>query len=74
MDVDEATRHLRPQTAENLRKLAIWAAGEAERSTFGRTRVSAARVAQKFAEEAERLSFQQSCEEQLPEVLARRVR
>lgn len=54
---------LQPQTAQNLRKLALWAAGEAQRATHGPTRLSAEVIAQRFSEEADWIDFQAGCRE-----------
>lgn len=63
MDFRLATDLLQPQTAQNLRKFAAWATGEAQPATHGPTRRSAEVIAHRFSEEAAWINFQVGCRE-----------
>ena len=63
MDVSDAVKLLRPATSKNLRKLAVWAAGEAQRATNDSSRLSAEILAMRYIEEADWIDFQLKCEE-----------
>ena len=61
MDLDGPIELLRPATIVNLRKLAVWLAGEAKLTIDARVRLSSEMIAMRYADEAEWLERKQRC-------------